>query len=341
MRARLALLPLLALSACEFLGQLRDPESDPQPVELVAADAFSNAHLSMIAGGGASPFVAYTRWDSNESKSLVRLARHDAAHPDELEILADVSAGDVAAVFVQGDVAVLWGHPDITVVDLASPELASRTVATPVFGSGSSGSSPLVAVSGRWLLVSLGDEIALRDLEAPTFSADFTAGSPVTAALSTQDCFLAFTTTGYVHVTPDPLAPTFTTVTDPILRNFKAAFADGAEAIVAGPSLALGKSRVVRLDLASPSAPAVLRSHEVTVPYSFFAWDGGTTSVLATGSGDDSVLEGYVVHEVGDTFTSAGIPLPMWSGGKNPLAAHGGRLFALGYGGFGVYRINR
>ncbi len=136
--------------------------------------------------------------------------------------------------------------------------------------------------------------------------------------------------------------PVFTAVDHGVLRNFRGVYPDGAEAIVAGPSTTLGKSRVARLDLTSPAAPVVVRSDEIAAPFGFFAWDGETTSIVAAaGVGATPVHEGYVVHEEGGAFTSAGIPLPQHFGTANPIAAHADRLFALSDFGFGMYRIRR
>ena len=335
MPVRLALLALLALPACDFLDQLRDPQSEPQPIELVSADEFYGDG-SVIAGGGQSPFVAYSRWDANTGTRSVRVLRHDAARPDSLELVGDFGTGSDPRLFVQEDVAVVCDGADMRLIEVASPALSSTAMASPTFGP-----PQALAVSGRWLVAASDSTLALLDLQTPTSVTSYAAPAAVTAVLATQGTFLAFTATGYVHVTPDPASPTFTAVSDPVLRNFRSAFPDGAEAMVAGPSLALGRSRVVRLDLADPAAPAVRRSHEVDGAFRFFAWDGASISVIATGGDGANVHEGYVVHEAREAFTSQGIPLPAWWRDGNPIAAHAGRLFALSSGGLGFYRINR
>jgi hypothetical protein len=158
-------------------------------------------------------------------------------------------------------------------------------------------------------------------------------GGP-TALLVTRTGFLAFTATGYVVADVSTAPPTFTAVNDPVLRDLRDAHADGDVAVAAGPASASDRSRVVRLDLTDPSAPAVVRSHEVPGSYVAFAWDGGATSVVAVhGPGDDadptSFHQGYLVLESAGAFQDRGVPLPFWSRGHQVLAARAGRLLAV------------
>ncbi len=329
-------MPRFTPAALALLGLLACHGSDPQPLEFILGDDFY-ARGSLVAGGGSNELVAYTRSDGSGNTS-VRVLRHDAERPDELELVGEVDLGwgwgaTVDHLAVSESVAAASGSGGITLIDLASPSLALSTLPM---------ASPptALALSGRWLLTASGSQLTLVDLDDPASTASNVAASPVTAILSTQGTFLVFTGSGYVHVTPGPTV-TWRAVDDAVIRNFNGAFADGLEAVVAGPSLTLGRSRVVRLDLRSPGSPAVLRSHEVDGAFAGFAWDGGTTSVVAVGGGDafSAVHEGYVVREQGGAFTSFGIPLPQWFGRGNGIAAHADHLFALSDANFGFYAI--
>jgi hypothetical protein len=320
---------LAALAACQG--------SDPQPLELVFRDPFV-AGVSRVSGGGASDLLAYTRYHGDGTYG-VRLLRHDAASPDELQLLGDVEM-PTDRLFVTGGFAV--GCPGCELVDLTNPALPRSTVPVPLPQGVLPGA---LAIDGRWLLAASGTALQLVDLEGGP-GASFTTSTPVAAVIATQGRFLAFEASGYVHVVPDATAPTFSEVQSENLRGVAAAFADGAQAVVAGPSPNLGKSRVMRLDLSTPAAPTVVRSHEVPVEFGYFAWDGATLGIVAAASvAGQPMHQGYAVHEVDGAFTSAGIPLPqqftLYDPTAIPIAAHAGRLFAADYYGFGMYRVKR
>lgn len=329
-RRRLAvvgLAALAALAACQG--------SDPQPLELVYRDAFYGS-TATVAGGGASDLLAYTRYHGDGTWS-VRLLRHDAASPDDLQLVGEVSL-PTDRLFVTGGFAV--GCPGCELVELG-PSLPRSTVAVTL----STGMLPdALVVDGRWILAGGGTALQLVDRDGGP-GASFTTSTPVAAIVAAQGTFLAFEASGYVHVVPNGASTTFTEVHGDALRGVAAAYADGAQAIVAGPSPNVGRSRVMRLDLSAPAAPIVVRSHEVPVEYGSFAWDGASLGILvAARQGSDPLHEGYAVHEAGGAFTSAGIPIPsyyVYSPAARPVAAHSGRLFALDYGGFGMYRVTR
>lgn len=322
-----------SLAPLALAGLLACRGSDPQPLEFIVGDHFYASNAS-LAGGGSSGVVAYTRWDGT-GRTTVRVIRHDAAAPDELELLGEVDFGSasVARLAVSDDTVAVSGDGGVTLIELRDASLGTSLVslaATPT----------AVAVEGRWLLAASGDQLTLVDLDGGARVTSPAAPSPFTSVLASQGTFLAFTATGYVHVTPGPTVA-WRSVEDPVIRNFRGAFADGAEAMVAGPSLALGRSRVVRLDLSAPGSPVVLRSHELDGAFADFAWDGGETSLVAVGGGDafQPIHEGYVVREEGGTFASFGIPLPQRFGRGDGIAAHADRLFALSDENFGLYAI--
>jgi hypothetical protein len=316
-----ALIALFALVACRG--------SDPQPLVFLTGEQF-NTVSSIVVGGGSSEFVGYTR------PGFVRLLRYDQGSPGQVALVGDIdlwATGDVSVMAIAGTVAILGSSTHATLVDLTSPLLASKTVPLSMLPDA-------LALDGRWLLTASGNTLTLTDIEQVSPPASAVVTSAVTALVATQGSFLAFTRSGYVHVTPDATAPTFDAVQNPIIRNFQSAFADGAEALVAGPAVSVGRSRVVRLDLRSPGAPAMIRSYEVNGDFGFFAWDGASTSVVAIAGGwGHTVTEGYVVREENGSFTSFGIPLPERSDTANPIAAHANLLFAVGQDGFGVYAI--
>jgi hypothetical protein len=312
---------LFALLACRG--------SDPQPLVFLTGETF-NAGDSIVVGGGSSGFVGYTR------PGTLRVLRYDPASPDQVALVTDLDLFPfvgVRLISISGTVVVLGSADHATLVDLTSPSLASKTVPL--------GMPPeKLAVDGRWLLSAAGSTLTLTDLEQVSAPASAVVPSPVTALVPTQGSFLAFTISGYVHVTPDATAPRFDAVQDPVIRNFGYAFPDGAEAIVAGPAASTGRSRIVRLDLRSPGSPTVLRSHEVNTEFGFFAWDGASTSVFAVpGPYNVAVVEGYVVREENGSFTSFGIPLPERFTPGNSIAAHADLLFALSNYNFGIYLI--
>lgn len=327
-RSTLTAVLLVALSACQG--------SDPQPLQLVFRDRFHDGP-GVVAGGGASEFVGYFRPNGVGFGMDLRLVRHRAANPDQLEVVGELPTSDVSTspmLALSGPRAVWWLGSTATLVDLADPGLATTTIALALSGPTS------MAVGGHWLLAADGRQLELVDLNSPGTPASFQAPAAVTSLLATQDLFLAFTTSGYVLVTPAGATPTFQAFDDAIIRNFQSAFADGTDAMVSGPGLAFSSSRVVRLDLTVPAAPVIVRSIEVPREYAGFAWDGAGTSVV--GVLVDSfgpVLEGYLVHEQADGFSARGIPFPSTRAIGTSFAAHADRLIVQDSEGLGLYRF--
>ncbi|HET8538479.1 MAG TPA: hypothetical protein VFL83_01275 [Anaeromyxobacter sp.] len=342
MRLRPALLLTALLSACQG--------SDPQPLVWIDGDTFYPGNIAFVAGGGASEFIAYTRFsNSATAPNTIRLLRHRAARPDALELVGDVDLGlgwaaAVSRLFVTGGAAVPCLGSTCWVIDLTSEALPRSTITLP-------GEPDGLAIHGRWLVSGAGTTVSLLDLQGGP-GATFTARAPVTSVLPVPPpplpeppagpTFLAFTTVGYVRVTADA-APTFAEVDDPTLRSFAAAFPDGAGGLVAGPSPTYGFSRVVRLDLSSPATPVVSHVEELPVHFASFAWDGGATSVVAASPGETfaPLRDGYVLRELEGEFTSAGIPLPQWWGDGVTVAMHADRLFTMSNSGFDMFRIAR
>lgn len=319
------------------LGLLACQGSDPQPLELVSLDRFGGAG-SLVDGGGASSVVGFTSGGSGPP--TVRLLRHDAADPDGVTLLGDVSLamnGLVTRLRVTDEAAALIVGGVVWVVDPSDPSLAAAQVPAPA-------SAADLAVRGRWVAVAVSRALFLVHRDAPDTTYVWTASSTPTALLATPGGFLAFTTTGYLVADLSGATPAFQEVSDPVLRNFRGGFADGPGAVVAGPGSAPDRTRVVRLDLGDPSAPVVVRSLEVAGAYVALAWGGGATSVIATrGPGDDArpeaFHEGYLVREAADGFHASGLPLAFWSQSRQPLAAHADRLFAVEAGGLAHLRL--
>jgi hypothetical protein len=323
---RLLVLALALLSACAG--------SDRQPLDPVLRDGF-RAEGSIIAGGPTG-VVAYTRNDGTGYIRL-RVLRHDAATPDVVEVAGEIELGFLATVSclaVTATDVVACSGGEVTLFSLGANAFSPSTVSLPI-------APDVVAAEGRWLLAAEGSRLVLVDLEGGPISA-FDSSTPVTAVVATGEAFLAFTNSGYVHVRPDAVSPSFTSVASPALRNLRWAWADGAVALAAGPASTLARSQVLRLDVSSPATPVVVARGEVPVEFDQFAGDGGAMSVIAgaddrfTGTGD-----GYVVRERSGGFQSAGIPLPHDLGRRTSIAVHADRLFALGIDGLGVYRIQR
>ena len=138
--------------------------------------------------------------------------------------------------------------------------------------------------------------------------------------------------------------PAFHEVSDPDLGNLRAAIASGATALVAGPASSSDRTRVLRLDLADPAAPVVVRRQEVPGAFVALASDGAGTAVVAIhGEGDTAEStafhQGYLLRESGGGFQVTGLPLAFWSQSQQPLAAHAGHLFAVQGVGLGHLRI--
>jgi hypothetical protein len=321
--------PILLVTMAALLGC---PGSDPQPLLFKGGDTFNSGTCSIV-GGGSSEFFAYSR-DESGIRS-VRYLRHRAEASDDLELVGEI-AGGTLPLLVSDEVAVGLGSDGmITLVDLTISPLSSTVVPVRLYSAPDS-----LAILDRWLLLATERTLTLVDLVTASQSR-VDVGVPVTSVVAAAESFVAFTTSGYVHVTP-AAAPTFAVVSHPVIRSFARAFGAGPEAVVAGPADTVGRSRVVRLDLRSPGSlgPVVMRSHEVDGTFAGFAWDGGATSVVAIEGFYGVVHEGWVVRERDGAFTSSGTPLPARYGDYGPsIAAHSDRLFALGNDGFGFYGL--
>jgi len=323
------LLLLAALAGCQG--------SDPQPLEPVSLDRFAGQD-SLVDGGGASSVVGFTS-PSGSFLPTVRLVRHEAASPERLQLLGDVSFAGVriTRLRVTDEAAALVVDGGVRVVDLSAPSLPVEGIAVP-------GPAVDLAVSGRWVAVAIDHGLVLVHRDEPSVTHPFATTSTPSALLATGGSFLAFTTTGYVVADTSGAAPTFQEVSDPVLGNLRAAAASGSTALVAGPGASPDRSRVLRLDLTSPSMPLVVHGQEVPGAFVAFASDGDDLSVIAIhGDGDTSeptaFHQGYLLRESSSGFQYAGLPLPFWSLGDQPLAAHAGHLFAVEAVGLGLLRI--
>lgn len=321
------LVPALALlTACAG--------SDRQPLEPVLKDEFYSEGATIA--GGPTGVVAYTRYDGTGQVRL-RILRHDAAAPDVVEVAGEIDLGFLGQVgclaVTTTDVVACRGQ-QVTLFGLEANALSPRTVALPI-------APAVVAAEGRWLLAAKASSLVLADLETGT-THTFDSVTPVTAVVAAGGEFLAFTGGGYVHVRPDAVSPVFTSAGDAVLRNLRWAWSDGAVAVAAGPAPTLGWSIVLRLDVSRPATPVIVAALQVPLEFRAFGWDGGAMSVVAGGDdGSSGIKQGYVVREQPGGLQGAGIPLPLYFGGGNPIAAHGDRLFALGRDGLGVYRVQR
>jgi hypothetical protein len=323
------LLLLAALAGCQG--------SDPQPLEPISLDRFTGQD-SLVGGGGASSIVGSTS-PSGSFLPTLRLVRHDAALPEALQPLGDVTfggGGRITRLRITDEAAVLVLDGAVRVVDLTTPALTIEGLVVP-------GAVLEVAVSGRWVAAAIDHGLVLVHRDAPTTAFRFTTTSTPSAVLASGSAFLAFTATGYV-VADAAAGPTFQEVSDPVLAGLRAAEVDGATALVAGPGSTADRSRVLRLDLASPAAPAVVHAAEVPGAFVASASDGGAFSVVAThGAGDTTeptaFHQGWLLRESAAGFEPEGLPLPFWSRSDQPLAAHDGHLFAVEAVGLGFLRI--
>lgn len=313
---RFLLVVVLILGACRG--------SDPYPFELIRSESFYSPPWPLLAGGGPSDVIGYTYWNGYGS-TILQLARHDPGDPDALIDLGTVTyPGTLGCLAISGTRAVLGCGSTVTVVDFSGsgPAVASITLGL---------AADHVVAEGRWLLAAAGEMLELVDLDQPTSHFAYTASAPVTSILPAQGDFLSFTSAGYVHVAPDAMGPAFTETLDATLRSFEAGFTDGLEAVVAGPSAAVGQSRIARLDLSSLAAPVLLRSAQFAGTYGAFAWDGAGTSILEIlGSAGTGIYEGYLIRERDDGFTGTGVPIPnWWPGIPTHVAARAGHLFIM------------
>ncbi len=311
------------------------------PFELIRSESLYTP--AMLSGGGASGVFAYGAWDGYGHWPL-RIVRHDAARPDELTVLGTIDPGygwSVSALALSGTRAVVAAGTAVTVVDFTGPDLVTTALQLSAVPTS-------VLADGRWLLAAAGSSLELVDTTAPTTRYTAAVPSPVDSLLAIAGGFVAFTDTGYVRVKPDAVSPTFVATTSQAVRAFRRAFADGAEALAAGPSTNVGKVRVVRLDLSAPDAPVVKKETELDGAYGSFAWDGGQTSTLEIqGDMGSGLYQGYVIHEGAEGFAGTRVPFPLWvAGDQTHVAAHASRLFLLQQSGgattdvlFAFYRI--
>lgn len=320
---------LVALTGC--------PASDPQPLEPISLDRFAGQD-SLVGGGGASSVVGYSS-PSGGFLPTVRLARHDAASPEALQPLGDVTfAGSaITALRVTEEAAAIVVDGGVRVVDLSVPSLPVEGILVPDLALD-------LAVSGRWVAAAVDHGLVLVHRDDPTTAHAFALTSTPGALLAAGGVFLAFTTTGYAVADTAGATPSLLEVSDPLLGNLRAAEASGSAAMVAGPGAVPDRTRVLRLDLTTPSAPAVVHGVEVPGTFAAFAWDGGETSVVAIhGEGDGTAPgafhQGWLLRESGGGFEPTGLPLPFWSLSRQPLAAHAGHLFAVESVGLGLLRI--
>lgn len=337
MNRRPSPLALLA-SAVLAAGCLK---SDPQALQLLEHDDYQAWPWATTGGGGATDLVAYSR-ESYDGNVEIRVLRHDAAQPDRLESLGEVNLGTAAApssIVVSGTTVLALLGPTVIVVEAGAGPLATSTLSLYPEPN-------LVTADDRWLLAASGSTLTLIDRTSPTSRASLDAPADVTALLPTGGSFLAFTTAGFVHVTPALPTPGAVAVADANVRGFRSVYGAGVEALAAGPATKLA-SRIARLDLSDPAAPAVRWIAEVPGAFYAFAWDGEDTAVLALeetepGSTAPWVYEAWVLRERnGGPVPPFGIPLPGWRPGTPNLAAHAGDLFVVGGPGFGHYRLAR
>jgi hypothetical protein len=328
---RLLLLAILAaLAACQG--------SDPQPLTLLSLDHLGGAD-SLVDGGGAAATLGYTVQDGT-STPTIRLVRHDAASPDTLAFLGDVAftaGGRVTRLRVSDEAAGVILSGTVWVVDLAAPTLATMQLPAP-------DTAVDLAVAGRWVAVAVDHGLYLVDRGDPRRTFLQAAVSTPTALLATPGGFLAFTTAGYVMADTTSGTPAFAEVVAPALANLQAATPAGSGAMAAGPGSAFDRTRVVRLDLTDPAAPAVAASQEVSGAFAGFAWDGGDASVVAIHGDDDGAApttfhQGYLLREGGGGFHGSAVPLSFWSLSGQPLAARSGLLLAAGASGVALSRF--
>jgi len=291
-----------------------------------------------VDGGGAAASLGYTV-QNGASTPTIRLVRHDAASPDTLAALGDVAfsaGGRITRLRVTDEAAAVILSGTVWVVDLAAAPFAAVQLPAP-------GTAVDLAVAGHWVAVAVDHGLYLVDRDDPLQAFLQPTASTPSALLATPGGFLAFTTTGYVVADTTGGEPAFTEVVDPALANLQAASPGGRSALAAGPGSATGRTRVLRLDIADPTAPAVASSTEVSGTFVALAWDGGDTSVVAVHGDDDGVdptafRQGYLVRDGGGGLQASVIPLSFWSLSAQPLAARSGLLLAVGANGVALTR---
>jgi hypothetical protein len=325
-------------------------------IEQVRTIPFMN--LDVVAGGGPSDLVGVVYTDVSNAGSFagfratLHLFRYDAATPDDLVDLGDTYLGvdtlyhRVEDAAVTADwIAVPIGYNEapsgwVALVSLAGP-IPVCTATVPL-----SPSIDRAVASGRWLLVAAGAELGVLDLADPASPVlvpeTFVAAAPVTLLLPVPGGFLAFHAGGYVRVSPDPVSPTFVEAADPVIRNFKRAVADGDGALLAGPSLLAGKSRVVRVGLGA-GTPEAVHSTDYDGTFVDFAFDGSETALLRTttaappGTFPDDVAR--VLHARPGGFDVITTTLPHSYGTVPRLAARDRHLYAADVAGLSIYRL--
>ena len=345
-------LRLVAATVALWLSAGCSGSNEPGPMQPSRTLAIPwNAHA--LTGHGDVLAFEYTDTSNAGSfsgfRSTLQVYRRDMAPPHDLLDLGTVYLGVDTLYHRLSDLVLTedWAIATLNFNDGASgwvavvslvgptPALVATLALTPTLDH--------AVASGRWLLVSAGNEISLIDLEAVSFPIVkvFDIGTLATCLVPVSGGFLVFTNAGYGRVVADPVAPTYAPTADAALRAFRKAHVYGTRAHVAGPSPFAGKTRVARIDVGNPDAPSVEASVDVDGSLGLFAYDGAGTYVLSfptwlmwerTPARTVWIADGAGLSVAGERSVAGLMPSDV-----DNLHLRGGTMYALTPGGIGLY----
>ena len=132
----------------------------------------------------------------------------------------------------------------------------------------------------NWLLVASSTDLELYSIATPTapvLTGSYTLSSTTTSMVALPHGFFVITNNGYAYLnTSDPLNITFSETADSDIKQSKSAYLIGNKLYIGGPSKYAGKIKIARVDLTTPSSPAVdIINDQIDGNLNGFSYDGG------------------------------------------------------------------
>jgi hypothetical protein len=278
--------------------------SGSSPGELKLVRTVPGAY-NILAVAGHDDVVAALDYGTlrNASEALLLLGKRDPAHPTDLVDLGKVPLGANISSLSDLSVTADW----VTVACGGVVSAVSLTTPAPQLVAQFTTASLQAIASGRWLLHVDGDgrTVHVRDLGAPgagfpQVGSPFDAGATVTAVAAVPGGFLAFTTAGYGYVAMAQNVPAYTFVSSPDVKGFTRAHLYGTKLYVGGPSVFMGKIRVGRIDVATPSSATLEAFVDIDGAFVDFAYDpAGSYVAFAQVSADMGLHRLFLVRDTG------------------------------------------
>lgn len=249
-------------------------------------------NVNGVNGNGNIIVASYTDTTTHGGntgfKETLKIYQQDSTNPDLLLNLSSVYLG----------VDTLYhGVPDITL----NSQWATITMNDTDLGA-NDGWVALVSLSGpnytlaatlafnatldrsvaadNWLLVASSTDLELYSIATPTapvLTGLYTLSSTTTSMVALPHGFFVITNNGYAYLnTSDPLNITFSETADSDIKQSKSAYLIGNKLYIGGPSKYAGKIKIARVDLTTPSSPAVdIINDQIDGNLNGFSYDGG------------------------------------------------------------------